>query len=451
MKQEIDYQLQYPHKRIFLSTGLVFLASTFFLLAFVTNSVNTWRNEESLDIKDDYIMLQDEIRDLMNTGVLLLQGYESFLSMEESFSVETSENYLKYLLDESMQYIRNVGIIKDTTIIYNFPMKGNENSIGVDLSQIVEQRDYVLKTKNELVRVFQGPVQLVQGGSGYINRVPIRDKDGKYWGQASIVLSADVINKEILRLAEESNLAILIFDNEDEDKLIVGDPAVLNEQPMRFVNEIVNNWVIYVTAAEGRADYSLRIVLMLGFGFIIIIFISFATYYFQKIHFDLIEVMAHDHLTGVYNRNYLETVQYQVTKTAKTNQSKYGLVHIDLDDFKSINDKYGHHMGDFVLKSFGKTLSKISRREDLPFRVGGDEFMIILPYIESREELEFLKVRISHDIKKDFAVDEILCQVNASMGIGLYPDDGEDFDSVLKVADKKMYNEKANHKGKNNT
>ncbi len=451
MKQPVDYQLHYPYKRVFLTTVLVFLSTMLLLVSFVVNSVDTWRNRESLDIKDDYIMFQDELGELMETGVKLLQGYEAFLAMHDTFSMDESGEYLTYLLEDSMQYIRNIAIIEDTTIVYNFPLEGNESSIGVDLGQIVGQRENVLKTKNEMVKVFQGPVQLVQGGSGYINRVPIRDRYGNYWGQGSIVLNADVINAEILNIANQTDLSIVIYDNANQDNLIVGDSSILHEQPMLFVNENINNWAIYVVPAEGRADYTLRIILILGIGFILSLFISFAVYYFQKTHFDLIEVMAHDQLTGVYNRNYLETVQSQVTNAAKLNQTKYGLVHIDLDDFKSINDKYGHHKGDFVLESFGRTLSKINRREDLAFRVGGDEFMILLPLVESREELEFIKIRISHDIEKEFADDEILSQVAASIGIALYPEDGEDFDSVLKVADKKMYNEKADHKKISNT
>lgn len=446
MNKETNYHLKYPHRRIIVTTAIVFIITMALVVAFLFSLQDSWHRAESSELKDNYISFQDELEELMQTGVKLLTGFEAYLIISDDLVNRDYEDFLYYLTINDMKYIRNIAIIEDTTIVYNYPIEGNEASIGVDLGQIDGQKEYINKTKNELVRVFQGPVNLVQGGQGYISRVPITDENGDYWGQASIVLKADVINAEILELAENDGLKIAIYNDRARSTLIVGDETVLSEQPELFVSENVNNWAIYVSPIEGWNDYMYRTILILALGALVCFLISFIVYYFQKAHYDLREITAYDQLTSLYNRNYLETVQQQVTKDTGLKGGQYGLMHLDLDNFKSINDRFGHHKGDFVLQSVGCVLKKVIRAEDMAFRIGGDEFLVLVPFVQSRDELEYMKIRLHHDFENNFETNPLLRTVSISIGAALYPEDGENFDRVLKVADIKMYNEKAQHK-----
>lgn len=447
-RKQNEYHLRFPYRRMVLTSFFSVIIVMTLVIVYSINLFDVWHNRDVIDLKDNYIEFQDELEELMQTGAMLIVGYETLIRIEGSELPESSEEFLTELTKDDMIYLRNIAVIQDTTIVYNFPIEGNEKSIGIDLAEVEDQKEYIFKTKNELVRVFQGPVDLVQGGQGYINRVPLTNKDGSYWGQASIVLKADVINEKIMEIADHEQLKVAIFSDTEHTELIVGDEKILDQQPMMFISENINDWVIYVSPIEGWRNYIFRVMLILFMGLLLGLFIGFLIYYFQKSHYDVIEVMAHDQLTGLYNRHHLEMVHKQLTDTSKEGNKQYGLMHMDLDNFKSINDEYGHLTGDYVLSSVGAALRTITRAEDLVFRVGGDEFLVLMPFVNSAEELAYMKGRLQKDFAKLFSEDKLMKKINISMGAGLYPDDGLNFDQVLKFADVKMYEAKSRHKAR---
>ena len=155
-----------------------------------------------------------------------------------------------------------------------------------------------------------------------------------------------------------------------------------------------------------------------------------------------------DELTGLYNRkllyNYIETTW--IKKNRRENFS-FALIFIDLDNFKPINDKFGHEKGDKVLQKVANILKENFRKSDFVIRFGGDEFIILINLQNThlnniKKIMDSLRKRVEEKLKK--------YNLSFSYGVAIYPEDGENLYTLLKKADMKMYEEKKKRKLKLN-
>lgn len=161
-----------------------------------------------------------------------------------------------------------------------------------------------------------------------------------------------------------------------------------------------------------------------------------------------IEHMAHhDPLTGLPNRTLSKIRSEQVIATAKRNNSKSAVLFIDLDGFKEINDSLGHSTGDAMLKSVASRLKECIRESDILSRQGGDEFLIILSDVRDENDGAAVAGKILEVLEHPFEVNNHTLSASGSIGIALYPDHGETFETLLQNADTAMY--KAKERGKN--
>lgn len=168
-----------------------------------------------------------------------------------------------------------------------------------------------------------------------------------------------------------------------------------------------------------------------------------------KNHAVEIEYQAtHDHLTGLPNRYILNDRLQQSINFAHRYQSMLAVVFVDLDQFKIINDSMGHSVGDQLLVAVSQLISSNVREIDTVVRLGGDEFVILIPNVHSKEDIEHSLSRLLHDLSKPLTINNFNFNVTCSMGISVYPADGDDPDTLLKNADSAMF--KAKHAGRNN-
>ncbi len=153
--------------------------------------------------------------------------------------------------------------------------------------------------------------------------------------------------------------------------------------------------------------------------------------------------VTHDILTNLPNRAFFNERIKHALALAKRNSWQVALLFIDLNDFKAINDTFGHNVGDDVLIEFGKRLQTSVRDSDTVVRLGGDEFTCLLENISSKDKLAFLAKKIIANIKMPFDVNEELrLELSASIGISVFPQDGKDAATLLKNADQAMYSVK---------
>jgi len=154
------------------------------------------------------------------------------------------------------------------------------------------------------------------------------------------------------------------------------------------------------------------------------------------------EQANYDSLTGLPNRNMFNDRLNQQIKNAKRNKSSFGLLLLDLDRFKEVNDTLGHDFGDILLVEAANRINEAVREMDTVARLGGDEFTIILSELDEDSHIETVAQKIVDKLAEPFQLNEEIVYVSASVGITLYPDDSENFESLLKNADQAMYEAK---------
>ena len=156
----------------------------------------------------------------------------------------------------------------------------------------------------------------------------------------------------------------------------------------------------------------------------------------------------HDSLTDLPNRTLFDRELAKALNQAQQRNQMLAVVFIDLDRFKTINDTLGHAIGDLLLKSVVKRLERCVREKDIIARWGGDEFTLLLPEINCRDDATAIAQRILSALKPGFKLDKHYLHITSSLGIAVFPDDGKDAETLLKNADVALYWVK--EKGRNN-
>jgi len=147
----------------------------------------------------------------------------------------------------------------------------------------------------------------------------------------------------------------------------------------------------------------------------------------------------YDALTELPNRVLLQDRLTHALAMAVRNQRLMALIVADLDGFKAVNDAHGHAAGDAVLREVARRFSACVRDADTLARVGGDEFVIVMPELARREDAALLAMRLVNSMRQAFAVDGATISVGTSLGIAIYPDDGVAIDTLFVRADAAMY------------
>jgi diguanylate cyclase (GGDEF)-like protein/PAS domain S-box-containing protein len=153
----------------------------------------------------------------------------------------------------------------------------------------------------------------------------------------------------------------------------------------------------------------------------------------------LAEMATHDALTGLPNRTLLSDRFTVALALSRRSRSKLAVLMLDLDRFKAVNDSMGHDVGDKLLKAVGKRLKATVRKSDTVARIGGDEFVLLLPQIPHEEEAAKFSQRILDVFRESFVVEGNRIRITTSIGIAIYPEGGKDIESLLKSADTAMY------------
>ena len=154
---------------------------------------------------------------------------------------------------------------------------------------------------------------------------------------------------------------------------------------------------------------------------------------------DLIHRSEFDLLTDVHNRFSLEKQLERLIDGERREDGTFGLIYIDLDGFKQVNDQYGHRVGDLYLQESAMRMKRQLRPADMLARLGGDEFAALIPLVRNRTEVAEIAARLERCFDEPFLLDSYSLSGTASVGVAIYPQDGSDKDSLLSAADAAMY------------
>ncbi len=168
----------------------------------------------------------------------------------------------------------------------------------------------------------------------------------------------------------------------------------------------------------------------------------------KEAEYRLKHMATHDALTELPNRAYFLERLTVAIKNARHTKAFLGVMFVDLDEFKSVNDRYGHEQGDMLLKMVGKRLKNCLRQSDVIARIAGDEFTIVLENLSCADDAARVADKIIREIGCPFTILGLTVMVSVSVGISLYPANGDNPDILLSRADEAMYQVKKT--GKNN-
>jgi diguanylate cyclase (GGDEF)-like protein len=172
----------------------------------------------------------------------------------------------------------------------------------------------------------------------------------------------------------------------------------------------------------------------------------------RSMYADLVHRSEFDLLTDIHNRFSLERqIDKLITRAcseSKLESYRFGLIYVDLDEFKQVNDLYGHRIGDVFLQTVAQRMKRQLRPGDILSRLGGDEFAALVAPVRDRREAQDVADRLDRCFEEPFVLDGVSVRGSASIGIALYPEDGRSRDALFSRADARMYAEKHSRRAK---
>jgi diguanylate cyclase (GGDEF)-like protein len=345
--------------------------------------------------------------------------------------------------------IRSVALAPDNEIRFVYPRDGNEKALGLRFLDHPAQRDAVLRLMREQRPVIAGPIELVQGGFGIINRIPIvftrPDGSPHYWGLVSVAIDPQPIferagigpdSRDGLRYALRGKDGLGA-----QGEVFLGDAALFGDPEAVLMDVIIpgGSWQLAVrtlapSAGYGRWMQSLLVLLAAVAGALVA--------YSLSAHQRIRSMALHDHLTGLANRHQFNLRGQDLFTLARRSRRPLTLLNLDINDFKHINDTYGHAAGDAVLIQVANTLRACCRESDLLARVGGDEFLVMLPDTPTDPALEALLERLREAIEVALPGGDTPLKLRISIGVATCSEHIRSLDALMHEADEAMYRAK---------
>jgi len=168
----------------------------------------------------------------------------------------------------------------------------------------------------------------------------------------------------------------------------------------------------------------------------------------KEVEKQLAYMATHDQLTGLPNRALFSNRMMLELAHGQRNKTGLAVMMLDLDKFKEVNDTMGHKVGDLLLQAVGERLEGFLRKSDTIARMGGDEFLVLLPEISQKGDMSEVASKIVKEFRRPFLIDDCKINITASIGVAFYPDNGEDVETLMKNSDIAMYH--AKKEGRNN-
>jgi len=170
------------------------------------------------------------------------------------------------------------------------------------------------------------------------------------------------------------------------------------------------------------------------------------TKFLTELNEDIKKRAFYDSLTQLPNRAFIYEILERELKKAKRTHSLFAIFFIDMDNFKDVNDTYGHLVGDKVIIEFAKRLQASVRETDYIGRLGGDEFILVVSDVQNKDGINILVRKIRDHINHNFIFENLTLKISCSIGISCYPDDADEMSKLIENADIAMYSVKRDTK-----
>lgn len=380
----------------------------------------------------------------LNSALYLSSGIVGYLSARND---ATDRDELRRVLAAVYSYgphIRNLALAIGYKVAEVHPLAGNEAVIGRDYRELPAQWPSVRRAVESRSVVLTGPVKLVQGGTGLIYRRPIF-VDNQYWGLLSTVIDIPSLLEAALKGLDSERFEFAIRVEELDGAgggILWGPPGLLGSAgTVQLAAPMPNgHWIYAVRATE--ADKRTLTWAIRGLGWVMAILAGLSVVTVLRQRRELSRLAGFDSLTNLPNRRLFDDrLEQSLRRYQRSGIGQVAIVFIDLNDFKAINDRYGHQAGDRVLQVVAARIREEVRLGDTVSRWAGDEYVLIIEDT-SAELVAVLIERLRQRIETPFDVDSVDLTVGASIGAACYPGEAATSVAMLDLADKRMYQNK---------
>lgn len=380
----------------------------------------------------------------LNATLSLSLGLSTFVLAKPDFS-QTDMAQVAASLMRLQPAIRSVALAPDNVIRYIHPRAGNEKALGLRYMETPAQRDAVLRLMREQRPVTAGPIELAQGGVGIVNRIPIiftrPDGSPHYWGLASVAIDPyPIFERAGIRSNAGGSVRYALRGRDGlgaKGEVFLGDAALFDSPEAVLMDVVIpgGNWQLAARATIPASGHGIWMQLLLG---ALAVLAGGLVTYTVSAHQRVRSMALQDNLTGLANRHQFNLRGQDMFALAKRSRRPLTLLNIDINDFKSVNDTFGHAAGDAVLVQVAGKLRDCCRESDLVARVGGDEFVVLLPDTPMGPTLEALLDRLRG------AIDVVLpgsapVRLGISIGVAACNDTTSSLETLMRQADEAMY------------
>lgn len=425
---------------------LIFIPAFFFCLAVTAAYIHN-KSEMEFAKMNQLVMVQTNKVNNVLTKLLYKTQVLSALVIQNNGEIRDFDRVASITIDDPA--IRNVILAPDGTVSHVYPLEGNEKVIGLDyFSQGDGNQEAVIAEKTGQL-VLGGPFELVQGGQALVGRLPVYiANNGKkqFWGLVSVTLNyPQALDGAELEQLKNQGFAYEIWrisPDTNQRQIIANSSYHYNknaryvEQPMKILNA---EW--YFRLSPIRSWYQYPETWIFSFtGLMLSLLLASLTLHNQDLRqmkHELEVLTYHDPLTGILNRR---GIWEQLEKLSAEPHTRFVLCYMDINRFKSINDTYGHNTGDKVLQQFISVFQRHLDKHHIFARIGGDEFLLIIPGSDDVQAAQPLLTRIREDLlKSQITGHSQQIPIGFSYGIVSYPLDSTSLDELIVLADSAMY------------
>ncbi|MCC5890221.1 MAG: sensor domain-containing diguanylate cyclase [Alkalibacterium sp.] len=387
--------------------------------------------------------IRNNMQSNLDNSLFYADFFEMVIRQNPDISDYELREYARLIVGRN-PVVDNVTIAQDGIITFVYPSLGNEKVMGLSILDDEEKETtYIYSSRDSHLTFAEGPVDAVQGELKIFNRKPVFSRSvstESFWGFATVTLDFEELLQSTFSVHQHQDYRYGInVTSESGDRLTWGDNSVFDEEAvMQSITLPESSWVIGLMPTEGwrTRDGLFQRELIVFYTLISIIFCL--VFFFSLQYVIKRELSRKDPLTGVFNKHTFENI---ASRLIRYSSQKNGIFLIDFNDFKQINDEYGHLAGDRVLKICSQRMREVVKKSDRVGRIGGDEFMIVTMDVENEENLEKIAERITTYIQRPVRYNDQIIRPTVSVGY-ILTSNLDVFDHLYDSVDKKMYENK---------
>lgn len=348
----------------------------------------------------------------------------------------------------SEQALRSVQLAPDGVVSYIYPLARNEEGF-LDLFQDPERKGEAERARDTGKMTLAGPYELAQGGMGIVARNPVylTDENGRetFWGFSIVVLNVpEIFGVTELNYLSEENYYYHIWkmtpENDEVQTIYTNTAGEFDETVQADIRLPNTVWHLSICPKDGWIAKPFLIRQLLVFAVCVLIMTALLSVGFSLIRQrnELIVLLNTDPLTGAYNARFFSDKLNELS----VKQTPFALFYLDINNFKQINNKYGHTEGDQVLREIASRIRQSIGKDDIFVRMGGDVFVVLTPSCESEDLCKEIKNRLRRQISAPYEFFDQTFVPDVSIGYARYPADASEVKKVVWLADTRMYGEK---------